>query len=56
MVRGPRHNFIMKGGLTLSNQKFKSNVIFRAWRIDKKNWQEVMGKRLWFKSLANSYF
>ena len=35
MVRG-RHNFIMKGGLTLSNQKFKSNVIFRAWRIDKK--------------------
>ena len=39
---GPRHNFIMKGGLTLSNQKFKNNVIFRAWRIDKKT-----GKKLW---------
>ena len=32
----------MKGGLTLTNQKFKSNVIFRAWRIDKKT-----GKKLW---------
>ena len=29
----------------MSNQKFKSNVIFRAWRIDKKT-----GKKLWARA------
>nr|DAJ30880.1 MAG TPA: PQQ enzyme repeat [Caudoviricetes sp.] len=37
----------MKGGLTLKNQKFKSNIVFRAWRIDKKT-----GKKLWAKDFG----